>query len=727
MKKIILILICLTITSFLFAKERDVLISTRNTSLVLSAPVGGELQFIYYGDKITEGQVAQIYDAGDATCLPAYPVFGIECSSEVAFQVCHSDGNLSLDMAVTNIYEEDEADAVVTKITMRDKVYPFEITVAYKAYKNSDVIETWSEIKHSEKSAVRLQQFASAYLPIRKNDVWISHLNGSWANESRVVTEPLEPGMKVIKNKDGVRNSHTDHAEVMISLDGKPQEDVGRVIGSAFCWGGNFRLRFDTNDSNYHSFFAGINEDASEYLLDADEIFVTPELALTYSNEGLGGVSRSFHQWARNGKIHGGDKKRDILLNSWEGVYFDISEKGMEQMMGDISDMGGELFVMDDGWFGGKYPRNRDNSSLGDWVVDTNKLPNGIGGLVKIAEKHGIKFGIWVEPEMTNTVSELYEKHPDWIICQPNREPRPGRGGTQLVLDLSNPQVQDFMYKIIDDLMTGNPDIAYIKWDANMNIVNYGSSYLPANKQSHLYIDYHRGFRQVMQRIRAKYPNLVIQACASGGGRANYGVLPDFDEFWVSDNTEALQRIYMQWGISYFFPAVAMASHVGSSPNHQTGRLMPLKFRFDVAMTGRLGMEMQPKDMSDDEKIFARKAIDNYKKIRPVVQQGDLYRLISPYDGRGVASLMYSTPDKDRAVFFAFKTGHYHGQVLPRFRMAGLDENKQYQIVELNVEDSGPISINGKTFSGDILMNCGIELPLKREYSSRVLELIEVH
>jgi alpha-galactosidase len=727
MKKLILILICLSITSFLFAKEGDVLISTRNTSLVLSAPVGGELQFIYYGDKITQGQVAQVYDAGDAACLPAYPVFGIECSSEVALQVCHSDGNLSLDMAVTDIDKEDEADAVVTKITMRDKVYPFKVTVAYKAYKNSDVIETWSEIKHSEKSAVRLQQFASAYLPIRKNDVWISHLNGSWANESRVVTEPLEPGMKVIKNKDGVRNSHTDHAEVMISLDGKPQEDVGRVIGSAFCWGGNFRLRFDTNDSNYHSFFAGINEDASEYLLEANEIFVTPELALTYSNEGLGGVSRSFHQWARNGKIYGGDKKRDILLNSWEGVYFDISEKGMEQMMGDIANLGGELFVMDDGWFGNKYPRNSDNSSLGDWVVDTNKIPNGIGGLVKIAEKRGIKFGIWVEPEMTNTVSELYEKHPDWIICQPNREPRPGRGGTQLVLDLSNPQVQDFIYKIIDDLMTENPDIAYIKWDANMNIVNYGSSYLPPNKQSHLYIDYHRGFRHVMERIRAKYPNLVIQACASGGGRANYGVLPNFDEFWVSDNTEALQRIYMQWGISYFFPAVAMASHVGSSPNHQTGRLMPLKFRFDVAMTGRLGMEMQPKDMSDDDKIFARKAIDNYKKIRPVVQQGDLYRLISPYDGRGVASLMYSTPDKDRAVFFAFKTEHYHGQVLPRFRMAGLDENKQYQIVELNVEDSGPISINGKTFSGDILMNCGIELPLKREYSSRVLELIEVH
>lgn len=726
MKKIIVLCVYLVVTFSVFAKEGELLITTSNTSLVVSAPVGGELQFIYYGDKITPEEVTQICDAGDAVRCPAYPVFGIECSSEVALQVQHGDGNLSLDMAVTGVSKDEDSEAVFTKITMRDKVYPFEIEVIYKAYKNSDIIETWSEITHSEKNEVRLQQFASAYLPIRKNDVWISHLHGSWANESRVVTEPLQPGMKVIKNKDGVRNSHTDHAEVMISLDGKPQEETGRVIGAALCWGGNFRLRFDTDDSNYHSFFAGINEDASEYVLEANEVFVTPELALTYSENGLGGVSRNFHQWARNGKVYGGEKERDILLNSWEGVYFDISEQGMDQMMGDIADMGGELFVMDDGWFGGKYPRKSDNSSLGDWVVDTNKLPNGIGGLVKIAEKHGIKFGIWVEPEMTNTVSELYEKHPDWIVCQPNREPRPGRGGTQLVLDLSNPEVQDFIYKTVDDLMTGNPDIAYIKWDANMNIVNYGSSYLPANKQSHLYIDYHRGFYQVMQRIRAKYPDLVIQACASGGGRANYGVLPYFDEFWVSDNTEALQRIYMQWGISYFFPAVAMASHVGSSPNHQTKRLMPLKFRFDVAMTGRLGMEMQPKDMTDEEKIFARKAINNYKEIRPVVQQGDLYRLISPYDNKGVASLMYCAPEKDRAVFFAFKTEHYHGQVLPRFRMAGLDANKQYRIVELNAENKESLSIEKQVFSGGFLMSSGIELPLKHEYSSRVLELVEM-
>ncbi len=611
--------------------------------------------------------------------MPAYPVFGIESKSEAALQVQHSDGNLSLELVVTGVEQREDAAATYLEITQKDKVYPFRVKSVYKAYKESDVIEVWNEISHQEPGDVRLQQFASSFLPVRKNDVWISYLNGTWANESKLFTEPLMPGMKVIKNKDGVRNSHTDHAEVMISLDGKPHEQNGRVIGAALCWSGNYRLRFDTGDTNWHSFFAGINEDASDYLLAPGEIFVTPEVAYTYSNEGLGGASRSFHHWARNGKIHGGKKQRDILLNSWEGVYFDINQEGMEQMMSDIADLGGELFVMDDGWFGDKYKRNTDNSSLGDWVIG-----------------------------------------------QPNRELRHGRGGTQLVLDLSNPEVQEFIYKLIDDLLTSHPQIAYSKWDANMNINNYGSHHLPAERQSHLYIDYHRGFAKVMQRIRDKYPDMVIQACASGGGRANYGVLPYFDEFWVSDNTEALQRIYMQWGISYFFPAVAMAAHVGSSPNHQTGRVMPLKLRFDVAMTGRLGMEMQPRNMTDEERAFSRKAISNYKEIREVVQQGDLYRLVSPYEDKGVASLLYTDPGKAKAVFFVFKTEHFHGQVLPPLRMAGLDPGKNYRIRELNRSDSEHLPVEGKVISGALLMNNGIELPLEKEYASRVLLLTEV-
>ena len=727
LKKVILAGVCLLAASPMFGWEKDILISTPNTSLLLSAPENEVLKIAYYGEKIGNADVENIYSSGLAFKEQAYPAFGSNGENETALAVQHADGNMSLDLVVKNVFSEEQTDSQITTIVMQDRVYPFIVKVFYKAYKNLDVIETWTEITNGEKKPLTLLRYASAFLPIRQGDVWVSHLHGSWGAEGGVVTEPLRPGMLVVKNHDGVRNSHTSHAEVMISLDGKPTEQTGRVIGAALCWSGNFRLSFDTDYNRVHRFIAGIDWDYSQYSLEPEETFVTPELALTYSMEGLGGASRNFHHWGRETHLAHGSQMRDILLNSWEGVYLDIKEPEMHQMMDDIASMGGELFVMDDGWFGGKYKRNKDNAALGDWVTDKTKLPNDIAGLVNAAKERGIKFGIWIEPEMTNNQSELYEKHPDWIVCEPNREPHPGRGGTQLVLDLSNPDVQDFVFKVVDDLMTANPGIAYIKWDANMNIIDFGSSYLTHDKKSHLYVDFHRGFEKVCQRIREKYPDLVIQACASGGGRANYGVLPYFDEFWVSDNTDALQRIYMQWGTSYFFPAVAMASHVSAAPNHQTGRIIPLKFRFDVAMTGRLGMEIQPKNMTEEEKDFSRKAIATYKEIRPVVQQGDLYRLISPYDKQGVASLMYVAPDKQQAVFYAYKLEHYVNQTIPAFCMAGLDPDKRYRVTELNVTDKQPLTMEGKVFSGRFLMDNGLVLPLRTEYASRVLRLEAVN
>jgi len=403
----------------------------------------------------------------------------------------------------------------------------------------------------------------------------------------------------------------------------------------------------------------------------------------------------------------------------------------MDQMMADIASMGGELFVMDDGWFGDKYPRKVDNSSLGDWVVDRNKLPEGIEGLLRDAKKNGVKFGIWIEPEMTNSISELYEKHPDWIIKAPGREPVMGRGGTQLVLDLCNPKVQDFVFSIVDDLLTKYPEIAYIKWDANAPVMNHGSQYLSKADQSHLYIDYHKGLIKVCERIRAKYPDVIIQDCASGGGRANYGLLPYFDEFWVSDNTDALQRIYMQWGTSYFFPAIAMAQHISATPNHTVFRTTSMKFRCDVAMSGRLGMEIQPKNMTDEEKALCRQAISDYKTIRPVVQFGDLYRLHSPYAGDNLASLMYVSQDKQQAVFYWYKTETFQNEHFPVVKMQGLDPAKRYRVNELNRIDNKPLAFEGKTFTGAYLMANGLELPYRHDvdhaklndWSSRILKL----
>ena len=730
MKKQLLIALCMAAS--LTMEARQVVVQTKNMTMVLNVENGQKPQYQYFGSRLTEADLGNLpWPMGGR--MDAYPAYGQNAPAEAALAMRHADGNLSTELEATGVERLKNDGNQITVIHLKDKVYPVTVDLKFQEYKDVDMIETWAEITHQEKGTVTLTQFASVSLPIRRGDVWLSHLYGSWANEGQLVCEPLTAGQKIIKNKDGVRNAHTDHAEVMFSLDGRAQELTGDVIGAALCYSGNYQLKVETDDTDYHYFFAGINPDNSEYHLKRGETFVTPKVALTFSQEGLSGASRNFHRWGRKYMLAHGNRERKILLNSWEGVYFDINQQGMDQMMADIASMGGELFVMDDGWFGEKYPRKTDNCALGDWVVDRQKLPEGIEGLLRDAKKRGVKFGIWIEPEMTNSVSVLYEQHPDWIVKAPKRDAVLGRGGTQLVLDLANPKVQDYVVSIVDNLMTNYPEIDYIKWDANMAIMNHGSQYLTMNDQSHLYIEYHRGFQKVCQRIRQKYPDLTIQACASGGGRANWGVLPWFDEFWVSDNTDALQRIYMQWGTSYFFPAIAMASHISAAPNHTVYRTTSLKMRIDVAMSGRLGMEIQPKNMTDEEKALCRQAIKEYKEIRPVVQFGDIYRLVSPFDKRGIASMMYVSEQKDKAVFYWWKTEQFQNEHLPRVKMAGLDPTRMYKVHELDRIDLTPMYCEGKTYSGAYLMNHGLEMPAthnvdwgkKTNWSSRVLLLTD--
>lgn len=712
------------------AGAESVRINSSESSILLDATKGKKLRHLYFGSKLSDTDASNL-TAALGKGYKAYPDYGMITVPETALSLIHSDGNMTLDLRVEGVEKKQENGAEITSIILKDTFYPVSVKINYKTFPEENVIETWMDITNNENAPVTLTRFASGHLPIRGGNVWLSQLYGSAKNESRLESAPLGHGMKVIKNRDGIRNSHTAHSEVMFSLDGKPQENHGRVIGAALCYGGNYKLRIDTDNSNNHYFFAGINEDDSQYQLAPGETFVTPELALTFSNEGTGGASRSFHSWARNHKLAHGDRLRKVLLNSWEGVYFKINEREMNNMMKNIAEMGGELFVMDDGWFGVKHPRNNSKAGLGDWTVDTRKLPKGINGLIKEAKKNKISFGIWIEPEMVNTRSELYEAHPEYVVKPEHREALTGRGGTQLVLDMANPAVQDIVFNIVDTLMTNYPDIDYIKWDANMDIKNHGSQYLTSDNQSHLFIDFHKGLAKTLNRIRAKYPDVTIQACASGGARANYGILPWFDEFWVSDNTDALQRIYMQWGASYFFPAMTMASHISASPNHQTKRSIPLKYRTDVAMSARLGMEIQPDDMTDEEKAQTKKAIAEYKEVRPVVQFGDLYRLLSPYDDKGLASLMYVDKNKDRAVFYWWKTRSFYNDMLPLVPMDGLDPEKTYTIRELNRIDRKPLSFEGKTYTGKFLMENGLEIPYNHDlpsdrqtdWSSRILLL----
>ena len=731
MKKRILTIATIALTSFAIpamAWQGDIVVKTPKTSIVMHANEGGQLLMDYYGPRLNDSEVKQLSASGSAFNTLAYPAFGEnDMLALPAMQVLHADGNWTLYPTVDNVTTRQEGNATVTTITMTDKKYPVTLKVFYKAYSTVDMIETWTEISHREKKAVTLKRYDSGHLAIPQGNLYMVHMHGNWSAETTPTVEPINPGLKVVRNSDGVRNAHNDAPEMMIALDGKPQENSGRVIGAALCWSGNYELRVNNSgDNRYAHFYAGIDPQTTEYILEPREVFTTPVMAFTLSDEGMGGVSRNFHRWARyEGWLNQGDQVRKILLNSWEGVVFNVNEEGMFNMMDDIKEMGGELFVMDDGWFGDKYQRNNDSSTLGDWMVDRKKLPNGVATLVRKAKSLGIEFGIWIEPESANTQSELFEKHPDWVLREKNRDLKLGRGGTQLLLDLCNPKVQDFVFHVVDDLMTENPDIYYMKWDANCSLQNFGSSYLPANKQSHLYIEYHRGLIKTLQRIRAKYPKLVIQDCSSGGGRVNYGLLPYFEEFWTSDNNDPYQRVFIQWGTSYFFPSNAMGQHIAHSPYWNTGRTTPIKFRTDVAMSGRLGIELQPRNMTDEEREQCRRAIADYKPLRDVIQLGNLYRLISPYDNQGIASLMYTNDAKTKAVLFGYRLQFLYNQPVPRVRLAGLNPDANYRISELNVRvGQQPTALDGKTMSGRLLMENGIELPLDKDYYSCIYRLV---
>ena len=368
MKKTVYLIAALTTWLPLSSRawQGEVVIATPHTQMVLHANEGEDLRQDYYGSRIMETK--QLKEAGSDFNFAALPTFGtIDMIHLPALQVEHADGDLNMELTVTDYNTKEEPNAIVHVFTMQDRIKPVTVKVYYKAYKRVDVIETWTEIvNRNKKGAITLKRFDSGHLTLRRGDVWLTHLHGDWCAEAQVTQEPLTPGLQVIRNTDGARNAHCDAPEVMLSLDGEPREDTGRTIGVALCWSGNYEIRINTNNKKEHHLYAGIDPQSSEYVLDAGQTFQTPHLALTYSTKGMGEVSRNFHRWARTeGMLHRGMRTGDILLNSWEGLYFDIDEQRMIAMMDDISKFGGELFVMDDGWFGSKYQRNDDSSTLG--------------------------------------------------------------------------------------------------------------------------------------------------------------------------------------------------------------------------------------------------------------------------------------------------------------------------------------------------------------------------
>ncbi len=711
---ILYIILCMPLAAQTIAVE------TAATSLIFKVEKGGELRQSYYGEK--PGRVETVHTGP----LTAYATYGQSYVNEPALHVVHADGNFTTDL----VYESHEQtapgkDVSLTRIVLKDRFYPFTVSLFYKAYVKENIIEQWMEVAHQEKKEVTLYNFFSAQLSFREASYWLTSFSGNWAAEMQMREEQLTTGSKILESKLGVRSNQFGHAAFLLGLNGPAAEDKGTVVGGTLAWPGSWKFTFEIDAQNNLKVLAGINPFSSQYYLKPKEVFRTPAMLYTISSSGKGEVTRRFHSWARNQKgIYKSERPRMTLLNNWEATYFDFDEKVLKQIIADASDMGFDLFLLDDGWFGNKYPRNDDKAGLGDWQENTEKLPNGIDALIKESQAKNIKFGIWIEPEMVNPKSELYEKHPDWVITAPNRPLDLSRN--QLVLDLTNPKVQDHVFGVVDNLLTKNPGIAYLKWDCNRYITNAGSSNFAPERQSHLWIKYVEGLFTVLKKVRQKYPDVYIMACAGGGGRIDYGTMPFFDEYWISDNTDALDRIFIQWGTTHFFPAMGLASHVSVVPNHITQRVTPLKFRFDVAMSARLGMDLQPKDMNPEEKEFSRNAIREYNSIKHIVQDGDLYRLLSPYESERVA-LMYTSPDQKEALVFSYlKKKNIYGDNQVLF-MKGLDPKKNYTLKEINKDPkkySWFSELEGKQYTGEFLMTYGVRFTMYNEFESVVFRVV---
>ncbi|RFM27174.1 alpha-galactosidase [Deminuibacter soli] len=692
--RLLLTALCMLYGASLFAQNKTISIDTKNSSLVFAVGKNERLYQVYFGRKTAGTDYTKF-----KTTHEAYIGGGLDDWFEPALRMVHNDGNPSLELHYQSHTSTGNADSIQTDIVLKDPAYPVEVVLHFTAFPNEDVIKAWSTISHNEKKPVVLSQYASALLHFDADQYWLTQFHGDWAKEMNMEESRLTNGIHIIDSKLGTRADFYRAPLFFLSLNQPSTENTGELIAGTLAWTGNFRFAFEIDRLNSLRVLPGINNYASDYTLQPGETFTTPAFIYTYSNAGKGQASRNLHKWARNYAVLDGNQPRLTLLNNWEATEMNFNENILSGLFDQTKQLGVDMFLLDDGWFGNNHPRNGDTAGLGDWQPNKAKLPNGIGHLVQEATAKGVKFGIWLEPEMVNPKSDLYNKHPDWILRLPNRQEHLERN--QLVLDLTNPQVQDFVYHIVADLLDENKDIAYIKWDCNRPMTNTYSPYLK-QQQSHLYIDYTRGLYKVFERVRAKYPHLPIMLCSGGGGRTDYGALKYFTEFWPSDNTDPLERIFIQWGYSYFFPANTIAAHVTNWGKQS------LKFKTDVAMMDKLGYDIKVSDFTAKELQFSQQAIANYKRLSEVIWKGDLYRLVSPYDNQR-AVVMYVNDDKTKAVLFNYHLYPRRAEVFYNVTLQGLDPNKQYHVKETNLfpGTQSHNAANDKVYSGAYLMNIG--------------------
>lgn len=714
-------------------KNQFFYLETEHTSYVMSVLPNGMLQHVYYGAKVSQDDFSYYNFFRDCSFSPAvrmegrvtsfdtlpqeYPTFGRGDFRHPALTVEAVDGRSINELRYVGyeiLKEKPDMQGLphlnvntheteTLAITMKDEFTGVEVILYYCVFVKEDIISRWTVVNNISERPVLIRNVSSLSVDFERADFDFISLEGAWARERHISRRTLAHGTTSIESR---RGSSSHQLNPFGALAAKSADEYrGEVYGFSLIYSADFRLLAEVNQYDDTRLQVGINPETFSWKLAKGERFVTPEALMTYTEKGFNGMSQNFHHVCKNhlGKCADTSLRHPIIINSWEAMYFGITEEKIRQFILDCQGLGIDTFVLDDGWFG---HRDNDASSLGDWFVDKKKFREGLHGVVDFCHQNGMKFGIWFEPEMISKDSVLFDMHPDWCIhC---KEHVPVESRNQMVLDMSRPEVVDNIYEQMAAIIR-EYDISYIKWDFNRNLTDNGSDQLSADCQREHTHRYMLGVYALMQRLNDSFPEIFFEGCSGGGGRFDFGILYYMPQIWTSDDTDAVERIKIQYGTSYVYPPSSMTAHVSACPNHQTGRTTPFETRGEVAQMCNFGYEFNVGMLSEEEKEQIKVQVAKHRELESLISRGDYYRLKSPFESNLCVWQLVSE-DRSRAyVCAAFQTtvpnpkGEY-------VRLMGLDENKQYRIMPWNV-----------TAGGDSLMHAGIPLIQPAGWDHKVL------
>lgn len=650
-----------------------------------------------------------------------YPAFGSADLRSPAFHARYHDGSTVSRFAFDSYeitdgkydikglpatYSEQEDKAQTLRIHLLDSLTGLCVTLMYGVFEDLDAITRSVVVENTGNNTIELEKIISANVDFKTSDYDFIHLQGAWARERTPERVPLFNGRQQIESMRGA-SSH-NHNPFFALAAKNADENMGEVYGFNLVYSGNFTAGVEVDSYSVSRAYIGINPFEFKYILEPGNTFYSPEAVLVYSDKGIGEMSRIYHRLFRNRLCRGKfrDTERYVLLNNWEATYFEFDEEKILDIARKGSKIGIDLMVLDDGWFG---KRNSDNCSLGDWVVNKEKLPNGLSGLSRKIEEMGMKFGLWFEPEMVSPDSDLYRAHPDWCLHVKDRSRSESRN--QLVLDLSRKDVCEYIKKALCDILD-NAKISYVKWDMNRNMTEVGSALLGGKHQGEVYHRYILGLYSVLEYITTKYPNILFESCSGGGGRFDAGMLYYMPQTWTSDDTDAEERLMIQYGTSICYPYSAMGAHASAVPNHQVSRTIPMKMRCEVAMPGQFGFELDLNKVSEEDLKTAQEKIGQYKQLGEIFHKGDLYRLHTPDNGDFSANEFISE-DGNTVILCVHTLKGKPNDKYHYLKFKGLDKKAVYGTEE-------------KNYTGEELMQIGLAMQCGKDFESRIVVLSRI-